>query len=62
MVLLLPHKGYIMARYYMFMKKIEIDNVEIMLQKPIDSFGRISGLSPWKNRKAVVLILNNEVD
>jgi len=62
MVLLIPHKGYIVARYYIFMKKVEVDNVEVMLEKPVDGFGRISGLSQWKNRKAVVLILNNEVD
>ena len=57
MVLLIPHKGYIVARYYLFMKKVEIDNVDVMLKKKIDSFGRISGLKEWAGERAIVLIV-----
>ena len=57
MVLLIPHKGYIMARYYIFMKKVEIDNVLALLEKEIDKTGRISGLKQWEGKKAIVLIV-----
>ena len=38
------------------MRKIEIDNVEAMLEKEIDKTGRISGLKQWEGRKAIVII------
>ena len=54
---MIPHKGYIMARYYIFMKKVEIDNVVALLEKEIDKTGRISGLKQWEGKKAIVLIV-----
>lgn len=37
------------------MRKVEIDNVEAMIEKEIKD-GRIVGLRTWEGRKAIVLI------
>jgi len=38
------------------MRKVEIDNVEAMVEKPIKD-GRIVGLKQWEGKKAVVVIV-----
>lgn len=36
----------------------EIDNVEVMIEKEITPQGRISGLTQWKGKKALVIIVS----
>jgi len=38
------------------MRKVEIENVEAMVEKPIDKIGRITGLKQWEGRKAIIVI------
>jgi|WetSurMetagenome_2_1015567.scaffolds.fasta_scaffold25230_3 hypothetical protein len=42
------------------MRKIEIDNVEAMIEKPINKDGKIWGLKDWKNKKALIIIIKEE--
>ena len=42
------------------MKRLEIDNVEIMLEKQVTKEGRITGLSSWKGKKAIIIISGKE--
>jgi hypothetical protein len=37
------------------MSKVEIDNVEAMLEKEVKD-GRVIGLTAWEGRKAVIVI------
>ena len=57
MDLLYPQNGYIMVLYCIFMKKIEVDNVIVMLTKTVDSEGRVSGLKNWQGKEVIVLVL-----
>jgi len=57
MDIIYPQNGYIMGIYYIFMKKVEIDNVAAMIEKKIDPEGRIAGLKQWEGKKAIVLII-----
>ena len=41
------------------MKKVEVDNVIAMIEKPIND-ARIIGLSKWNNKKAIVIITEEE--
>ena len=41
------------------MKKVEVDNVKAMIEKPINQ-GRIIGLSKWNEKKAIVIITEEE--
>jgi len=41
------------------MTKMEIDNVEIILEKEIKD-GRIIGLTQWNGRKAKIIIVKEE--
>ncbi len=41
------------------MKKVEVDNVIAMIEKPIKE-ARITGLKPWSGKKAIVIITNEE--
>jgi len=41
------------------MKKVEVDNVIAMIEKPIND-GRIIGLSKWNDKKAIVIIMDEE--
>lgn len=42
---------------FIFMAKVEVDNVEIMIEKEVDIAGRLSGFTKYRGRKALVLIL-----
>ena len=46
-----------MGIYYIFMKKVEIDNVVAMIEKTIDPEGRVAGLKQWEGKKAIILIV-----
>lgn len=50
-----------MSYYYSLitMKKVEVDNVIAMIEKPIND-GRIIGLSKWNNKKGIVIITEGE--
>ncbi len=39
------------------MTKLEIENVEAMLEKTVDSTGRITGFKVWEGRKAIIVIV-----
>ncbi|MFB6089263.1 MAG: hypothetical protein ABEK36_05785 [Candidatus Aenigmatarchaeota archaeon] len=38
------------------MPKIEIENVEAMLEKEVSEQGRVSGLKQWVGQKAIIVI------
>lgn len=38
------------------MRKLEIDDIEAMIEKTINEDGRIWGLKEWKKRKAIIII------
>lgn len=38
------------------MRKIEIDDVEAMIEKTINKDGKVWGLKDWKNKKALIII------
>lgn len=38
------------------MKKIEISDVEAMIEKTINKDGKIWGLKDWANKKAIIII------
>ena len=42
------------------MKRLEIDNVEVMLELEIKKEGRIYGLTDWVGKKALVIITKQE--
>ena len=39
------------------MRKVEVDNVEAMVEKEVDKNGRLSGFAKYVGRKALVIIL-----
>lgn len=41
------------------MKKVLVDNVVAMIEKPIKN-ARIIGLSQWEGKKAIIIITNEE--
>ncbi len=43
------------------MKSVTIDNVEAMIEKPIKG-SRIIGLTKWEGKKAIVVIIEDEID
>lgn len=38
------------------MRKIEIDDVEAMIEKTINKDGRVWGLKDWKNKKVLIIV------
>jgi len=42
------------------MKKVEMDNVEAIIEKEVDGIGRVSGLKRWKGRVVTVIIEKQE--
>jgi hypothetical protein len=42
------------------MRKLEIDNITAMIEKPISKDGRVCGLKDWKNKKAIIIIQENK--
>ena len=44
------------------MSKIEIDNVDVVLQKTVNRFGTITGLSGYVGRAAKIVIIQDQED
>jgi hypothetical protein len=38
------------------MRKLEIDDIEAMVEKTVSEDGKIWGLKEWANRKVIILI------
>ena len=38
------------------MRKLEIDDIEAMVEKTVSEEGKIWGLKEWANRKVIILI------
>lgn len=38
------------------MRKIEVDNVEAMIEKTVSDDGKIWGLKEWANKKVVIIV------
>ena len=58
MVIKCTRKVLIMVILLQFdiMRRIEIDNVEAMLEKTVSEDGKIWGLKEWANKKAIIII------
>lgn len=41
------------------MRRFEVDNVRVVLEKSISIDGKIVGLKDWANRKATIIIQDN---
>ena len=57
MVCMWNKKVYIWHIYSFLMRKVEVDNVEAMVEKEVDKNGRLSGFIKYAGRKALVIIL-----
>lgn len=42
------------------MRRLEIDNVEVMLEKEVSDDGRVFGLKDWAGEKVIVIITKKE--
>lgn len=42
------------------LRRFETDNVRVVLEKTVSNDGRISGLKKWRNKKAIIIIQDDE--